>query len=397
VQLSLLFLVARAGVFTDVGRLALASAASFMCGGLAELWFGTTLSLPKVYFGEMFPPLVATRRVRYGASTAGSMVYGGLWLAGLGHHDQVLLLALPLPFILALAYGYSGVMNAAGVLRFEGYIALVESAAVVVLAVVLSFSIDPVGAALVALVICRGIGTIVRAFVVRRLPQSRARDVGSTLGRQSWIAIASVISVVQGQIDMIVIGFAASLAVIAVYGPLVRTAYGALLVAEALSWSLYGFPGPRVGEMQEVEIARYARRGAWALGCVFALGFLVLSEPFLELLINRSLGGVFPAIILFSILIVVRFIGFAYGVTIIRAGRQRERVWILLGAAALLAVVALVGARAGSLTILASGRLAAEVVLAVGYFFVSRRALRAFVSAPGSGFAELGRGDSTVS
>ncbi len=47
VQLLLIVLVAQQGTLSDVGRLALASAVSFTCGGLAEIGLQTSLSVPR--------------------------------------------------------------------------------------------------------------------------------------------------------------------------------------------------------------------------------------------------------------------------------------------------------------------------------------------------------------
>src|ERR671934_1487478 len=86
VQLVLLLLVARGAPLDDVGRLALASAVSFLCGSLAELGFATTLSIPRPTFGTATPPLRATRRVRVVSALAGSLLYLVLWGAGFGSH-----------------------------------------------------------------------------------------------------------------------------------------------------------------------------------------------------------------------------------------------------------------------------------------------------------------------
>ena len=58
------------------------------------------------------------------------------WAAGLGHHDPRFLLLAPLPLALALSAGYAGVMNASGALRYEGAIAVAESALIVSLVLV---------------------------------------------------------------------------------------------------------------------------------------------------------------------------------------------------------------------------------------------------------------------
>src|SRR5712692_5605600 len=130
VQFVLLLLVARAGSLDDVGRLALASAGAFLCGALAELGLATSLSIPKVTFGTEGVPLRATRRLRLTAAVLGCFLYVTLWAAGLGGHDPVLLLVAPLPFALALAYGYAGAMNASGELHYEIPVSLGESALV---------------------------------------------------------------------------------------------------------------------------------------------------------------------------------------------------------------------------------------------------------------------------
>src|ERR687886_225682 len=87
VQLVLLLLVARDSTLDDVGRLALASAVSFLCGATAELGFATTLSIPRPTFGVAEPPLKATSRLRLVAALGGSLLYLALWAAGLGGHD----------------------------------------------------------------------------------------------------------------------------------------------------------------------------------------------------------------------------------------------------------------------------------------------------------------------
>src|SRR5205823_6091039 len=71
VQFVLLLVVARSGTLDDVGRLALASAASFLCGALAELGLATSLSIPKVTFGTEGAPLRATRTLRLIAALLG--------------------------------------------------------------------------------------------------------------------------------------------------------------------------------------------------------------------------------------------------------------------------------------------------------------------------------------
>src|SRR5919108_4490163 len=136
-QFLLLFIVARQSTIGDVGRLALASAASFACGALADIGFATTLSVPRPYFGTNRPPVRGTRRARLSAALGGAGLYVVLWAAGLGGHDPRFLIVAALPSVLALSYGYSGVINAAGPPWWEGTGALVEAALGLVLALAL--------------------------------------------------------------------------------------------------------------------------------------------------------------------------------------------------------------------------------------------------------------------
>jgi glycosyltransferase involved in cell wall biosynthesis/O-antigen/teichoic acid export membrane protein len=373
VQLGLLLLVARAGTLEDVGRLALASAVSFLCGGLAEFGFATTLSIPRPTFGTPAPPLQATARIRALAALAGSALYVGLWAAGLGGHDAVFLLAAPLPFALALSYGYSGAMNACGRLRLEGAVSMAESAAILVIAVGGSLVTSALTSALVALTVSRSAGTVVRAVLVRRLPKTATKEVGRLLRAQLPFAIATVTIVVQGQLDMLAIGFFGTLALAGVYGPMVRTAYSSLLAAEAVSWGLYGDAHP--DERPEAGwLARHWRGAGLVAGLVLAVAFGLLAEPFLRFLIGRSLPDLTPAIFLFALVIVSRFVALVLNVDILRAGRQREEVPVLAVASLVLAVGAGVATAAGSLTGLAGARLASELITVMGYAAIARRA-----------------------
>ena len=346
VQFILLLVVARDGTLDEVGRMALASAASFLCGALAEVGFGTTLSVPGAYFGVNAPPLRSTRRLRLVTAVAGSGLYLLLWLAGLGQHDPRFLLVTPLPCALALAAGYAGVMNAAGRLRLEGTIAVAESVIVLGIVFLAAMWISPFSAALIGLTVGRGAGTIARAFVVRGLPQTHA-EVEGVARAQSWFALGTGVIVLQGQADLLAIGFIGSLALAGVYGPLLRTAYGLLLVAEALSWALYGGAGASLGSGAESSRARRS----WlmvALGLGLAVGtvFALAAEPLLEFLLDRPVEGIEGAIALLAVLIVVRFLSFGLSVLIVRAGRQRDQVPVLAGAAVVLTAGALLGAAA---------------------------------------------------
>jgi polysaccharide biosynthesis protein PslH len=373
VQFALLLLVARRGTLDDVGRLALASAASFLCGALAELGFATTLSLPRPAFGTAEPPLRATERLRVGAAGCGTALYSLLWAAGLGGHDPVLLLAAPLPFALALSSSYSGAMNASGLLRVEGAVSLAESIVILAIAAIGSLLGAALTWSLVGLTAGRAGGTIARAALARRIPQSGVPRLHGLVRAQLPFALATLAIVFQGQVDMLAIGFFGSLAVAGVYGPLLRTAYAPLLSAEALSWSLYG--GAHPDERDDAGwIARHWRAVGVGSGVVFAVAFALLAEPFLRFLLDRPLPDLTPAVVLFALVVVARFGTLVLNVDVLRAGRQRDEIPVLGVASLVLAAGGGLAAAAGSLTALAGSRLVSELITASGYAFIARRA-----------------------
>ena len=373
VQFALLLLVARRGSLDDVGRLALASAASFLCGALAELGFATTLSLPRPTFGTAEPPLRATERLRIGAAFCGAGLYTCLWAAGLGGHDPVLLLVAPLPFALAISSSYSGAMNASGMLRVEGAVSIAESVVILAIAGIGSFLGSALTWALLGLMVGRAGGTIARAVLARRIPQSGVARLHGLARAQLPFALATLAIVVQGQADMLAIGFFGSLMVAGVYGPLLRTAGAPLLSAEAMSWSLYG--GAHPDELGcSGWLARHWRAVGVGLGVVFAGAFAVLAEPFLRFLLHRPLPDLTPAVSLFALVVVARFVALVCNVEILRAGRQRDEIPILGVASLALALGGAVAAAEGSLTGLAGARLASELIITVGYVLLARRA-----------------------
>jgi O-antigen/teichoic acid export membrane protein len=204
-------------------------------------------------------------------------------------------------------------------------------------------------------------------LVVRRLPHT-GEPVAGVLRTQSWFALGNGVIVIQGQADLVILGFAGSFTLAGVYGPLLRTAYSALLIAEALSWGLYGRVGTALeGGRSDREATRSWIIAATALGSAIALVFVLVAQPLLEFLLDREVDGVTGAIALFGVLIVVRFVSFSLSTRIVRAGRQRRQIPVLAIAAVVLAGGALVGALAESIIALAAVRLASELVLLVGY------------------------------
>jgi O-antigen/teichoic acid export membrane protein len=371
-QLALLVIVARRGSLEDVGALALASAVSFLCGALADAGFSTTLSIPRVAFGVANPPLMATAALRVGAAVGGSVLYTGLWAVGLGNHDPVFLIVAPLPFFLALAIGYAGAMNASGLLRLEGIVSLAETGLVLVLAIVGSFLMSALAATLIALTVGRAIGTAARAIVLRRTPQSDAALRQGVARVQVGFFLLTAVVVVQGQVDMLAIGFAGTLATAAVYGPLARTAASALLVTDSLTWGLYGAAHP--DERGDTGwIGRNWRLLTLVLSLAAAVAFALLAEPFLHLVLDRSLPDLSSAVLLLAVTVIVRAASLVLNVSIVRAGRQREEIpFVTLGGIAL-AAGATIAARAESLTGLAAARLGSEIIIVAGFVLLSLR------------------------
>jgi O-antigen/teichoic acid export membrane protein len=378
VQFALLVIVGRRGTLTDVGAVALASSVAFLCGSLAEAGFGASLSVPRTYFGTEEPPLRATRTVRLGAAFAGSVAYVLLWTLGLGAHHGELLLAAPLPFVLALAYGQAGAMNHREMLPQEALISFGESVMAVVGALVMVHAIAPVGAVLIALVGARSVGLCARAFVLRPL-QARAVPVDAVLRRQLPFVATTGAIVAQGQADVVVLGFMGSLAALGVYAPLLRLAYGTLLVAEALSWALY--PARREETQSAVSgiggrIVREWRRVGVLIGVVAAIGFAALAEPLLRVIVGRPVHGLLYPVMFLSFVIVIRFGSFVVGVDLIRRGLQSRRlVYLIVSAAVLLTGAWLSHGR--SLNTLAVSRLVAETFLLFGYLALLRQGARA--------------------
>jgi O-antigen/teichoic acid export membrane protein len=371
-QLALLVIVARRGSLEDVGKLALASAISFLCGAVAEAGFSTTLSIPRVTFGVSSPPLRATSPLRVGSAVGGSVLYLVLWAAGLGDHGPYFLIVAPLPFFLSLSVGYAGAMNASGLLRLEGLVSLGESALVLLLAIGCSFAVSALPATLLALVLGRAAGTAMRAILLRRMPQSDAVPQLGVARVQAGFFLLTGVIVFQGQADMLAIGFAGTFAAAAVYGPLVRTSVSALLGTESLTWGLYGSAHP--DERDDAGwIGRHWRFLALALSVVSAVVFAFLAEPFLRLVLDRTLPDLGNAVILLAIAIIARAAWLVMNVSIVRAGRQLEETpFVALGGLAL-AIGAVLAARADSLTGLAAARLGSEVMIAAGFLFLSMR------------------------
>lgn len=365
VQFALLLIVAREGDLEDVGRLALASAVTFLCGNLAEIGTMTSLSLPQTYFGEHHPPLRATRTLRFGAAATGSALYGLLWALGLGSHEPVFLAGLALPALLALSFGYGGALNGGGALAAEGAVSLAESAFAIGIVFALFPAMSPVAAALVALTLARALGTLARASLLRRLPQSQAERLPGALRSQLWFLAASAAIVVQGQMDVIVLGFAGTFVLLAVYGPLLRACYSTFLIAEGLTLAMYS--------TAEDALKRW-RAGAIAVGLAAALIFGLVAEPLLELVLDQPLDNLTWPVLLLALLIPVRFAGYAASVDLVRGGRQAARIPVLLLGALVVAGGGVAGWRTGSLTWLAAFRLGSELFLTGGFVYLARRA-----------------------
>jgi O-antigen/teichoic acid export membrane protein len=382
-QFILLLLVARVGTLDDVGLLSLASAAAFLCGALAEMGLATTLSMPAVVFGTDAPPLRGTRRLRLWAGVAGCLVYIVLWLGGVGKHNPALLILIPLPYMLAVASGYSGAMNAAGKLSYEIPISIGETIVILAIALLGSLVLPALTVCLLGLTVGRGLGLVARTLLMKNVPLSDQRRVPRAARAQLPYALATVAFVVQGQADMVMIGFFGALATAAVYGPLLRTAYSTLLSAEALSWALFGSANPDESEHQG-WIARQWRTMMIVAGVVVAALFVVLAQPFLHFLLNRPLPDITSAVVLFGVVIAVRFVSLTLHVDILRAGLQSREVPVLAIGAVILTGLSLWAASAGSLTGLAAARLASEAPIMIGFLLIRRDAVKSRLAGAGA-------------
>lgn len=326
----------------------------------------TSLSLPQTYFGERFPPLRATRKLRFTAAVAGSVVYGLLWAAGMGSHETVFLVGLGLPALLALSFGYAGALNGTGALGTEGVVSVLESLLVIGIAYALFPIMSVVSACLVALTIARAAGTVARGAVARRRPQSPSAHIPGALRSQLGFLASSAATVVEGQADVVILGFLSTFALLGVYGPLLRTAYVLFLIAEGISLAMYS--------MSDRDSRRW-RTGTLVIGVVAAIIFGVLANPLLDLLLTGTQPNLLWPLLLLALLIPVRFAGYTVSVEIVRAGRQVARIPVLVVATLILVAGAIVGWQSGSLTWLAGFRLASEVAITLGFLYLARRLL----------------------
>ncbi|MEX2155163.1 MAG: hypothetical protein WD825_17590 [Gemmatimonadaceae bacterium] len=384
VQLALLVVVARSGDLRAVGLLAIASALAFGCASIAEAGFGTSFAVSRVAFGADRPPLRATRRVRLTAASLGSAAFLLAWAAGIGEREEALLIATPLPFLLALAYGYAGALNAAGRLAAEGRIAVAESVVILAVAIAAIEWTGPLEGALIALVVGRLAGTMARGLLVDRLRGDVSGSVDGWRIQRPYLA-ATVVIVAHGQADILVLGTVASPELVGTYAPLLRLAYASLLVAEAASWALFGAAGDR-GDESAAPARRFGSSGQFFVaGVAFGVAFLVLYRPVFGLVLDQPAPPVAAAALL-AAAIPIRFLSFSSTVRLVRGGWQLARIPVLLTALVILLGGSVLASKNGSLSGLALSRFASEVVIAAGYAVLAaklaaRRPPRPVVSA----------------
>lgn len=373
-QIALLAIVARAGPLEDVGAFALASALGFACGSLAEAGFMTSLAAPTAYFGVASPPMRHTLRLRVLLAVSGSLLFLAFYAAGVGSYDERLLVASPLPAVLALGYGYAGAINAADKLQLEGAITALESA-VTLLVALLAPSVE---GALGGLIAGRVAGLLARIRVTRHVDRNERHLLVSPFTVQQPFLLVTLVSVLHGQADIIGLGFAGASITLAIYAPLLRTAYSGLLIAEALAWSLYGAAGAKLDAAESGQrlVARWRVLGV-ALGLIVTLVFGVLAQPFLEALLDENLRGLTGPILVLMVAIMVRWGAFIASVDIVRRGDQHRRAGPLAVSAATLVLCMTVSVIVGAdLVWIAAGRLLSEVVLLAGYIRIVRTPLQ---------------------
>jgi O-antigen/teichoic acid export membrane protein len=367
-QFVLLVYVGRSGTVHDVGLLALGSAAAFLAGIIGDIGFQTSLSLPRAYYGVEDPPLLATRRLRYLAAASGSVLYLGLVAGGLGGSDPHLWLLGPVPFLLAVSLGLSGAMNAVGKLELEGRIAIAESIVSAGLAVLIGYSAnDALTGAFAGLTGGRAVGLALRLLAVAGLPQSRRRLVGTSWRKQRGFVVSNAALIVQGQADLLTLGMLGSVALAAAYGPLLRLAFTAALLGEAVAWAVfYRERRARGGPLYpDSRLGRHPVISAVGLGALISLCFAAVA-PAMVHLISPDIPVSATAVVLLALVIPVRFAVLAISVEIVRYGSQMRRVpSLVLSSVAVVAGTA-VAAAAASVEGVATARLASEVLLFVG-------------------------------
>lgn len=373
VQLVLLIVVAQAAGVREVGLLSLASATAFLCGALGEFGFALSLAAPKAYLGVPLPPLRATRLLRYCAAAAATALYVVLWLGGIGEYDERLLLVAPLPFALALSYGLAGAMNAQGKLASEGIVTVVEAALIVSSCLLLALLMDPLSAALLSLVAARMLGLGWRVRIVSQSEQGHQVRVARLVRTQLAFVAASVVIVVHGQADFLVLGVLGSVALLGTWGPAVRLAYGALLLSEAASWTFIGRLGDFSDGQHAPRLLRRWREVGLALSLVLALVFTVVATPILRLAFGPDFVPGNEVVLLLAAIIPVRTLSFIHSVAIVRGGAQSRRIPVLLTATIVLVIGASLSGSAGSLTGLAASKLLSELVIVLGYVLLGRR------------------------
>jgi O-antigen/teichoic acid export membrane protein len=374
-QFLLLVYVGRSETVHDVGLLALGSAAAFFAGIVGDIGFQTSLSLPRAYYDVEDPPLVATRRLRYFAAACGSLFYLALVAGGLGRSDAHLWLLGPLPFLLAVSLGLSGAMNAVGKLQIEGRIAVTESIASVGLALAIGgVAHDALSGAFAGLTAGRAVGLALRLVTVARLPQSLVPSVGSLARRQRGFVVSNAALIFQGQGDLVTLGMLGSVAWAAAYAPLLRLAFTAALLGEALAWAIFFREREARGRAlyPDSRLGRHLIVTAFGLGAVLSLCFAAVS-PSVVHLISPDITVSATAVGLVALVIPVRFAALAISLEIVRLGMQIRQVRPLVLSSAVLVAGTVVAAALGSVQEVASARLASEVVLCVAFAVVVPR------------------------
>ena len=209
--------------------------------------------------------------------------------------------------------------------------------------------------------------------MVRGLPQDAGALGVPLLRTQGWFVAAGAVVVIAGQVDVLAAGFVSAFATLGVFSPLMRTAYSLALIAEALSWSLYGRAGSDAPTSRTARFVQNWSVSAPIIGLGCAVVFVAVAPWFVPLVVDADVGSIIGPVLLFAGAIVARFVTFSFSLRLIRAGRQRARLPGLLVATVVLLGSGVVGALAASVTVLAAGRLVAEIVVAAAYALAVRR------------------------
>lgn len=389
-------LVARALGPAEFGVYAVLAAAVGIGGAVADLGLSNA-GVYRVASVWLHDPELARQRGRsfFWARVGGAAVVAAAamalarWLApalgfppAVGPYRSSTLLALAFAGVAATALSgaVSVLLQATGRFGRIGIVLLTNAGLTLVLAVALSV----VGRInLVTILVALGIVPSLAAFGVgRRLlagsfslappPWARLRDEGAKLLRfGGWLWVASILTAIAGQLDVLLVNRSSTAAVVGAYG----LALGLATAAEAVNRSLYAALLPAASALRSPsELRRYLRHAVIRSTAItlLLLPLLPLARPLITVLYGADFSAAVPLFRLF--LAVVALEVFVAPWTLLAfplerprwvAGAELVRVIVLAaGASALIPLWGPAGAIAAKFAARAAGAAALLVVLA---------------------------------